>query len=140
MDAPVLTDPKTFPTDEIVAEKLGKKFALWQTFFEELHANHPELATEWRYYNDGKSWLMKITWKEKTVVWVSVSAGIFRITAYVTEKARAAVTASALSDVCKEQFLTGKRFGKLAAITVAFKKKADLKDARELLALKLSMK
>ena len=140
MDAMVLTDPKTFPTEEIVAENLGKKFALWQTFFEEIHANQPDLATEWRYYNDGKSWLMKITRKKKTVVWLTVCAGMFRITAYVTEKARAAVTASALSDACKEQFLTGKRFGKLAAITVTFKKKADLKDARALIALKLAMK
>lgn len=29
---------------------------------------HPE----WRYYKDGKSWLCKITQKNKTIVWISL--------------------------------------------------------------------
>jgi hypothetical protein len=140
MDKPILTDEKIFPTEKIISTHLGKAYSLWQTFFTEMRADHPDFVEEWRYYNDGKSWLMKITRKKKTVVWVTVHDGMFRSTAYLTEKAREAVEASALSDSCKEQFLKGKRFGKLVAVTVKFKKKADLKDARALLDLKMAMK
>ena len=140
MDTHVLTDPKIFPTDEIIAGTLGKASAHWQKFFEELHTEHPELATEWRYFNDGKAWLMKITRKKKTVVWLGVYAGYFRISSYLTEKARDAVNASDLSAGCKEQFAKSKRFGKLIGVSVTFKKKADVKDGLALIALKLSLK
>ena len=140
MDQPVLTDPDSFPTDGVVATHLGGACTLWESFFSAMHADHPAFAEDWRYYKDGKSWLMKITHKKKTVVWLAVCAGTFRITAYFTDKARAAIEASGLSEGCKEQFLKGKRIGKLVGITVTFRKKGDLADARALLALKASMK
>jgi hypothetical protein len=140
MEIRVLTDEKIFPTEEVLSSHLGKAYPLWQSFFTDMHAAHPECAEEWRYYNDGKSWLMKITRKKKTVVWLAVYSGMFRITAYFTDKARAAVIASTLSEACKEQFLKGKKIGKLVGITVTFKKKADVKDGLALIALKASMK
>lgn len=140
MDQLVLTDPETYPDDAVIFAHLGRTRPLWEAFFAAMHADHPEFTPEWRYYNDGKSWLMKITHKKRTIVWLSVVAGGFRITAYLTEKARAAVKASGLSDECKEQFLKGKRYGKLVAVTVTFRRKGDLADARELLALKVAVK
>lgn len=140
MNELVLTDPKIPPTDAVLAQALGRSHALWTAFFERSKADHPGLATEWRYYNDGKAWLMKVTYKKKTVVWVSVHARFFRITAYLTEKARAAVDASDLSADCKEQFAHGKRYGKLIGVSVVCRKKADVKDAIALIALKLSLK
>jgi hypothetical protein len=140
VEPPCLTDPQTFPDEKVIAEKLGKSHAHWQTFFGGLHARFPQLVTEWRYYNDGKSWLMKITHKKKTVVWVTVHAGFFRITAYLTEKARAAVEASDLSGDCKEQFAHSERFGKLIGVSVPFTKKHDVKDGMALVGLKMSLK
>ena len=140
MDHFVLADPKITPTEDAIAHALGRTYPLWQRFFEELHARHPQLATEWRYYNDGKQWLMKITQKRNTVVWLGVLEGSFRITAYLTEKARATVMASDLSDDCKDQFEHSKRFGKLIAVSVPFKKKADVKAGLALVGLKLSLK
>jgi hypothetical protein len=140
MDPLILTDPKLFPDDEVIAGVLGKGFGLWQAFFDDVHEAHPDIATEWRYYNDGKAWLMKVTCKKKTVVWVSVHAKYFRMTAYLTEKARAAVDASDLSADCKEQFATSKRYGKLIAVSVPFKKKSDIASGLALIRLKLSLK
>ncbi len=136
----MLTDPRVFPDDSIIAQALGKTHPLWRTFFQELHAAHPALEAEWRYYNDGKRWLMKVTHKKKTVVWLGIQDGHFRITAYLTEKARAAVEASDLSDDCKEQFAHSKRYGKLIAVSVPFKKKGAVKEGLALVGLKLSLK
>ena len=138
MEPHVLTDPKLFPSDEVVFSHLGKTRSLWEAFFEFIHAEHPDFELKWRYYNDGKSWLMNVSRKKKTVFWLSVAHGSFRITCYFTDKAADAIRASGLSAAAKAQFIGGKRYGRLGGITITFKKKSDLKDAKALVTLKLS--
>jgi len=68
MDQPILSDKTQFPTEEIIYSHLGKAKNIWISFFEYLHENHPDTSSEWRYYNDGKSWLMKVTRKKKRIL------------------------------------------------------------------------
>jgi len=77
--------------------------------------NAQTFVATWRYYHDGKSWLLNVSQKKKTVFWLSVISGSFRITAYFTDKAKDAVRASRLSDELKEQFLGRASTGKLRA-------------------------
>jgi hypothetical protein len=132
----VLTDPKTFPSEAVIFAHLGTRRALWEALFRHIEAEHPDIVAEWRYYNDGHAWLLKVSRKKKTVFWLSVVKGTFRITAYVTDKATDAILASGLSAELKEQFVSGPHFGKLRGITVIFKKKRDVEDAKVLIALK----
>lgn len=136
MEPMVLTDPKQFPDDGVVFAHLGARRALWDALFDHVHAAHPDLVERWRYYNDGKSWLMNVSRKQKTVFWLSVIGGTFRITAYFTDKAREAILASPLSADLKEQFASGRSYGRLRGITITFRKKRDVEDARTLIALK----
>lgn len=138
MEPSVLTDPTLFPGDEVIFGHLGRRRALWEALFAFIQAEHPDFVAQWRYYRDGKSWLMNVSRKKKTVFWLSVIKGTFRITAYFTDKAKPAILASALSDELKEQFIGGRRFGTLGGITITFKKKRDVEDARILIALKAS--
>jgi hypothetical protein len=135
MEPMVLTDPNQFPSDEVISSHLGARRALWDALFAFLHAEHPDFDERWRYYNDGKSWLLNVSWKKKTVVWVTVISGTFKVTGYFTDKATDAIRASALSDALKEQFETGRSYGKLRAITITFRKKRDVEDAKVLIAL-----
>jgi len=138
MTTPVLTDPKQFPSDAIVASHLGRRRALWDSLFSFIHAEHPDCVATWRYYNDGKSWLLNVSRKKKTVFWLSLAGNSFRITSYFTDKARDAIRASALADGLKEQFLGRAPVGKLRAITITFKSKRDVEDAKILVALKIT--
>ena len=113
MTKPALTDRNQFPTDEVISSLLGRRRALWDALFAHLRAEHPECTATWRYYNDGNSWLLNVSRKKKTVFWLSVIRGTFRITGYFTDKA------------------------KLRGITVTFKTKKDVEDARRLIALKI---
>jgi len=140
MDTLVLTDPKQFPTEEVISSHLGKRRALWDALFEFIRAEHPDCIAQWRYYNDGKSWLLNLSRKKKTVFWLSVIRGTFRITGYFTDKAADAIKASALSPELKEQFRRGRSYGKLRGITITFTKKGDVRDAKVLIALKVSQK
>jgi hypothetical protein len=140
MHTPVLTDPKQYPSDDVVFSHLGRRRALWEALFEHIRTTHPDLESRWRYYNDGKSWLMNVSRKKKTIFWLSVVSGSFRITAYFTDKATDAILASELSDGLKKQFTGGRSYGKLRGITITFTKKSDVKDAKVLIALKVSQK
>ncbi len=139
MDTPILSDKSQFPTDRVVFSHIGKSKALWAALFQDLAEEHPDFTREWRYYNDGKRWLMKVQHKKKTVFWLSLIAGTFRTTFYLHQNAKKMVDASALSEELKEQFRNGKGSGKLRGITVVYQNRRDLKYARELVGMKLSM-
>ena len=140
MDKPVLSHKTQFPTDEIISSHLGKTKDIWDSFFGYLHVNYPDITSEWRYYNDGKSWLMKNTQKKKTVFWLSVQKDFFRTTFYFTDKAAKAIADSTIPAEMKKQFKDEKHYGKIRGLTVLFKYKKDVETAKVLLVIKLSIK
>jgi len=140
MERPILSDKSQFPTEETIFSHIGKTRNLWIGLFDHIRANHPDLTEEWRYYNDGKSWLMKVTKKSKTVFWLSILDGSFKTTFYFNDRAEPAVLGSGISDELKEQFMRGKRFGKIRGITVAYRHQSDVEQAKKLIALKLACK
>jgi hypothetical protein len=139
MEEPVLTDKNQFPTEEIITSHIGKAKALWTLLFDAIHRDHPEISEEWRYYLDGKSWLLKVTRKGKTIFWLSLVDGSFRTTFYFGDKAARAIARSAISDPLKKQFKGGKHYGKIRGVTILYKKKQDVEDARALIELKLGI-
>ena len=140
MEQAILSDPNQYPTEEIIFSHIGKSKMLWQSMFEFIHSNHPDFTEEWRYYNDGKSWLMKVQRKKKTVFWLSILENSFRTTFYFTDKTKKIITGSSISDALKEQYKNGKNFGKIKGITITYKNKKDAEDAKTLMAIKLSIK
>lgn len=140
MEEAALTDKGVFPTESVLQSSLGKCFQLWQNLFEHIHMEYPDLSEEWRFYSDGKRWLMKVHKKTKTICWVSVWKGVFKTTCYFTDKAEEAIASSAFSDELKEQFRDGKRYGKIRGLTVTVGGKKDVIYAQQLIALKLAIK
>jgi len=140
MDKPVLSDSTRFPTDKVVYSHLGKRKALWDAAFECIAKDYPELRKEWRYYNDGKSWLMKVTRKTKTIFWLAVFEGGFRTTCYFSDKASQDIEASSISEKLKQQFGEGKRYGKIRGISITFGKQKDINDLKTLIDIKLRLK
>jgi len=109
MEIAILNNKDQFPTDEIIFSHIGKLSTLWKAVFEFIHKSYPEIETQWRYYNDGKSWLMKVTRKTKTIFWLSLYEKTFRTTFYLTAKAEEAIISSTLPDKVKQTFLENKQ-------------------------------
>jgi hypothetical protein len=137
MEHPVLADKQQFPTEALIFSHIGKSKALWLLLFGYIHQNHPDFAEQWRYYNDGKSWLLKVTRKSKTIFWLSLVKGSFRTTFYLSDKAEQAVSKSAISAELKKEFRSGKRFGKIRGLTILYKNKRDVEYASQLIEMKL---
>jgi len=140
MEQPVLADKNQFPTKKVIYSHLGKTKALWILLFEHIRHDHPDLTAQWRYYQDGKSWLLRVSRKSKTIFWLSISDGSFRTTFYFTEKAERIIMKSSISDELKKQYKRGKRLGRIRGLTIVHRKKRDVEYAKQLIAIKNGMK
>ena len=140
LDKPALGNKDQYPTPEIIFKHTGSAGKTWDMVFDHIHTRHPDLSEEWRYYNDGKCWLLKVTKKSKTVFWLSVLKDAFRITFYFADKAEPLIMDSPISGELKDQFRTGKRYNKIRGITMTITGNTDIENIRELIALKLKIK
>jgi len=140
MEQQILWDKNLYPSDEVIFSHIGKSKQLWIALFEYIHSNHADFSEEWRYYNDGKSWLMKVQRKSKTVFWLSLFEKTFRISFYYTDRAEKAILESDISEELKNAFVNGKSYGRLRGMTIVFKKKKDIEYAKTLIGIKLSVK
>ena len=140
MEKPCLNDKEEYPSDEVLHRALGKAKSAWDSFMRMVAHDHPSFGGEWRYYNDGKSWLYKLTNKKKTVCWVSVWPCAFRTAFYFPDKAEALITAGGLEAQYVDQFIHGKKYGKIRGIVVTLTKTADLDTVRALIEIKEQVK
>lgn len=138
MDRPGLNDPAVFPDDAVLSRQLGAAKRAWDAFMEILKSDFPLVVSEWRYYNDGKSWLFKVTQKKQTLAWVAAWDKYFTVASYLNAKAEELVCASSLDKALKDGFLASDK--KFRAIQVEVRKKSDLAAVRELLEIKLKVK
>ena len=140
MEPLVLTNKDEFPTEEVIFSHLGKTKIHWIALFDYIHSKQQDFSEDWRYYKDGKSWLLKIARKSKTVCWISVLSKKFKMTFYFTDRAEPAIMESTISDELKEQFKNGKYFNKIRGLTITFKSKKDVSFAQTLIDIKLNTK
>lgn len=137
MEKPILTDENQFPTEEVIFSIIGKTKPLWISFFNNIHEQYPDFNEEWRYYKDGKSWLMKVVRKKKTVFWLSLIKDAFSITFYFSDKAEEDIIESRISEELKEKFRHGKHYGKIRGLTVIINNVKDIEQVKELIPIRI---
>jgi hypothetical protein len=140
MERPCLNNPDEFPDDTLLARHLGPAKTAWDSFMTFLRDRAPDWTGQWRYYNDGKTWLFKLTHKKKTLCWVSIWPGAFKTTFYFGIKAAPLIAASKLPQKYIDQFLHGKTYGKIRSISVLIKTPAALSTTKTLLRIKEQLK
>jgi hypothetical protein len=140
MFRPALNDVNEFPDNKVLARQFGPAMPAWDAFMALLAAATPPMAAEWRYYNDGKSWLCKVTHKAKTICWASAWDKFFRVSFYFTAKAEAAISNSSLDEETKHAFLHPKGKCSLRPISTEVRKAKEMGAIRELIEIKLKAK
>lgn len=131
-----LGDRDVHPDDKVLARVLGKAFTHWKAFTERLAADFPSNSIEWRYYNDGKSWLCKLTRGKKTVSWISARAGFFTVSSYFMERNDDAIRALDVDRGVKDRYFALPWAGKLKPLTIEVKSKKSVDDAFALIGFK----
>ncbi len=137
---PVLNDIKIYPDNDVLKNNLGRSINAWISFIDLLKSQYPLISTEWRYYNDGKSWLFKVTKKKNTVCWVSVWEKHFKVTFYFNHRAKDIIRKSLLDAKIKNEWLKNYGNKSIQPITIEVRNKAVLKTIKLLIDLKDSIK
>ncbi len=140
MERPLLNDPETYPSEEVLKNSLGEAYTVFQSYMSTIHDDPYNLLSEWKYYRDGKAWLCKISKKKKTVHWLSVWSGFFRVGYYFTEKSGEDVPHLDIDDTVKQAFATSKPMGKLIPLEVDVRSLEQLGDCYKLIDYKISKK
>ena len=140
MDKPCLNDKNEYPDDKVLSRHLGDVKITWDAFNDILKQQYPSITGEWRYYNDGKSWLFKVTKKKKTICWISVHENMYKTAFYFPDRAEELITGSTLGKEYIDQFINGKRYGKIRAVVVETTKSSDLNTVKILIDIKEKLK
>ena len=140
MEPIVLTDPNVQPTDELIFSIIGENSTYWEQLVDYLYDNHFDITEEWRFYNDGKSWLYKAVRKKQTLYWIGIIKDTFRVTFWFGEKAQSLIEASMLPDNVKEEFRNARRYGQLRAISIEVRRPEDVQNVITLIELKVKLK
>ena len=135
-----LSDKQIIPTEEYIFSIIGQKKILWQAIMQYLADNHKDASGTWNYYNDGKQWLFKMVRKKKTIFWAAILENTFRITFYFGDKAEPMIVNHDLPQTVKDNFLTGKRYGKIRAISLRMNDLSDVEIVKKVIQIKIKMK
>ena len=126
----VLNNPELIPDESILKEVLTEKsYILYVKLLKIITSeNESKFSAEWRYYNDGKSWLCKVVNKKRTIFWLSVWEGYFKVSFYFTEMHKEGISSLPISESAKSQFITAKPIGKLIPLTIDVYSEEQLDD------------
>lgn len=140
MEPIVLTDPNVHPNDELVFSIIGENSIYWQQIIDYLYENHFDITEEWRFYNDGKSWLYRTLRKKKTIYWIGVLKDTFRVSFWLSEKALPMIEGSDLPERIKEEYRNAKPFNHSRCVTVIMGSDEEFENVLKLIELKLKIK
>lgn len=137
MENQLLINPDIFPSADVLEKLLDKQYPVLKEFMGIAESEEFKLTPNWRFYNDGKAWLCKITLKKKTVIWLSVWSDHFKVAFYFTEKTGTGIPELEIDDSIKEFYLNHKSIGKLKPLVVEVRKESQLNDISTLIRYKI---
>ena len=135
-----LRDAEIFPSDRVLKDTLGDVYDVLESFLATITNEAFLLNIEWRYYNDGKAWLCKVQHKKKTILWLSVWEGFFKVSFFFTEKHLEAIAALDISETIKEEFSITKPVGRLIPMIIDVNNENQLNDLLTVVRFKKSLK
>lgn len=140
METPLLRDPGTPPSDEILKGVLKGSYSAYEETIKTITGSEYGLIPQWNYYKDGKAWLCKVCYKKKTVFWLSVWHGYFKTAFYFVERYCPGIDKLVIDESIKEDFKTKKPFGNIFPLVIKISKKDQIKDLLKVIEYKKSLK
>lgn len=121
------------PTEKVLREALGKTYEVWLGLEKQLTGSELALTTDWRYYRDSKAWLCKVCHKKKTVFWLSVWTGFFKISFFFLERHLAGIAALEINE---NSFVIEKEWGKMIPLIFEIDNQRQLNDLLKVIEFK----
>lgn len=140
METQSLRDKEVYPNKEVLENVLGKSYLAYHELTEAISNEQFNLVTEWNYYKDGQSWLCKVSYKKKTMFWISVWNEYFKTGFYFSEKTRLGIDELDIDPNIKTEFSQSKNIGKLFPLVVDVSRKEQINDVLKIIEYKKKLK
>ncbi len=140
METQLLREQNIPPSEEVLKKVLGKQYAAFAALITTITSSDYGLTYEWNFYKDGRSWLCKVSHKKKTIFWLSIWDGYFKVSFFFTEKHLESIAALDIDEKIKEDFCKEKPIGKLLSMIFDIHKKEQLKDLLKVVEFKKALK
>jgi hypothetical protein len=137
-DKRALSDKSVYPDDGILKAVLGRSYLAYCAMLE-LFDRH-DMQHEWRYYMDGKSWLLKVQKKKQTIIWASAWEGFMRAAIYIPERLTESLYDLPIGEDTRERIRTTKNLGKSKPCIFEIRSQKVLKDMEKIMQFKIQSK
>jgi len=138
METRHLIDEKVEPNEKLIFSIIGDKQEVWKETMTYLDNSSGSISHIWKYYKDGKCWMLRVLRKKNTICWIHLLNNTFRIAFYFAERLENVIYNSDLSQELKDQYKHAKAFNKSRAIFIDVATYADINQIKTLIDLKLA--
>jgi hypothetical protein len=133
----LLNDESVVPTEELVFSIIGEKKLIWKKIMGYLYDQQQEVSEVWKFYHDGKSWMLRTLKKKNTIFWIRIIPNAFRIAFWFADRLESVILESSLSSDLKMQYMSAKRFNNTRPIYIDVMSMDNFDDIKTLIDLKL---
>jgi hypothetical protein len=133
-----LKDEAIYPDNKVLGNVLGQSYEAYKEILDLFDKHH--LEHQWRYYKDGKAWLLKVQKKKKTIVWMSVFPGFLQAVIYFPARLLDDILALDISDDLRESIRKAKNIGKTRPCIFEIRDQEILADFEKVMCWKVKSK
>ena len=137
MATQLLREPEIFPAKKVLEHVLGDVYNVLEELETMLTQDDFALTFDWHYYKDSTSWLCKVSYKKKTVFWLSVWEGFFKTSFFFLERHLEGLAALQLNE---NNFTIEKQWGKMIPLLFNINNKKQFSDLLKVIEFKKKAK
>jgi len=123
MDIQLLRRQDIYPSKDVLHEVLGEIYDVLDTLENQATQGDLALTFNWHYYRDSSAWLCKVSYKKKTVCWLSVWDGFFQTSFYFLERHLEGIAGL---DIDNNSYTIRKEWGKMIPLIFRINNKNQL--------------
>jgi hypothetical protein len=137
-DISIFTDKEVKPADNVLAEKLGDTFPLWNQLIDFVMKKYPFGMEEWNYPGKKYGWNLRIKDKKRAIIYLLPREGYFKTAFVFGEKASEVVWSSNISTEIKMDLRKATKYAEGRGISIDVKNDSVLSDLYRLVEIKIA--
>jgi len=138
MEKLLLREQDIYPNNNVLQTLLGDVFNTYQEL-EALLISY-DLILNWNYYKDGKAYLCKVTYKKKTIFWLSIWETYIKIGFYFNENTSLGIYDLDIDQSIITNFDQTKHVGKFRQLIFEIRDNSQFGDLTKIITYKMSLK
>jgi predicted restriction endonuclease len=122
----LIDDNLATPSLELMEEKIGKNYKIFDSILKYLNENYEGIHIQWKHYGEKYGWTLKVFLKKRNLFFITPREGYFNISFVFGDKAVEKVKESDIAHDIKELLHQAKKYVEGTGIKLEVKSREDL--------------